>query len=337
MDRSEIAALLGRASTDVEVDAVLTRFGIDDRPEVVSDLRDPDGPVVELQVFVDNYALGIEFGFDDEAAWQGWDEFEWGKHPMLLTQIYLYGDHKGVRPYHARLPDGLHLADDRSTVRVTMAAFESTRRSYVRDLWELPEFSMVVSYVAAGTHIDFILCLLREPPLPVFDYSLAPAPPVDTIIQLIGKACDDPAFRQVFVQLGFDACLEEVRDHRSASLRRTYGVDLGFSKPAGQARAAKARNPIFSHVMFYRARELDARGWQGYLPHGISFDDSPEVALQKVGIAPDEQVDGDFTGYVLWHLPDYSLYLYYSTMENVILRAQVMAPGLWTAWGVPST
>lgn len=333
MEASEIADLLGHASTDPRVEAELVRFAIDDRPQVEIDEDDADGPVVEVQDWVINNAVGIEFGFDDEASWRSWDEFERGRCPMLLTQIYFYGNHEDVQPYRGRLPFGLHLSDDRSAVRAKLAALEGTRRSYVRDTWEPRDFRMTVSYVDGGARIGFILCMLREPPLPAFDYSLAPVPTIEAIVGLFGKECNDPAFRLVFAQLGLDRYREDVRQRFAADFRKTYGFALGFSKPAfaDQRPTGPASGPIFSHVVLYRERELEARGWQGTLPLGILFDDSPEVAMQKVGLPADEQADEQFTGYALWHLPDYSLHIYYSMMENLILRVRVMAPGLWAA------
>ena len=54
--------------------------------------------------------------------------------------------------------------------------------------------------------------------------------------------------------------------------------------------------------------------------------------MQKVGLPADKQADQPFTGYVLWHFPDYSLHVFYSTMENLILRVRIMAPGVWAAF-----
>ena len=337
METSEIALLLGLRSADPRIQAELLRFGIHDGPSVNIDDDHPDGPVVAVQDWLVNTAAGIEFGFDDEASWRGLNELEHGRHPMLLTQIYFYGDHDGVHPYRGRLPFGLQFSDDRNAVRAKLVALEGTRRSYVRDTWEPRDFRMTVSYASGGARIGFVLCTLREPPLPMSDYSLAPVPTINAIIGVLGKECDDPAFREVFAQLGLDRYLEDVIQGRAANLRNTYGFELGFSKHAATDQRPKdpASGRIFSYVVFYRERELESRGWQGTLPLGILFDDSPEAVMKKVGLPADEQADEQFTGYALWHLPDYSLHIYYSTMENLVLRVRIMAPGVWAAWHAP--
>ena len=74
---------------------------------------------------------------------------------------------------------------------------------------------------------------------------------------------------------------------------------------------------------------MEARGWRGALPFGICFDDSLEVLMSKVGVAPNEQTDEPLATYVQWHLSDYSLLISYSTIENLVLQVRVTAPGLW--------
>jgi hypothetical protein len=334
MEASEIALLLGRPSNDPHVIAELARAGIDERPRAKIDENDADGPVIQSQDWLLKSAAGIEFGFDDEASWRGWVEFERGRHQMLLTQIYFYGKQKGVNPYGGRLPFGLALSDDRDIVRSKMMALESTRRSYVRDVWDSRDYRITVSYVDADAGIRFVLCALREPTLPAVDYSLNATVPIERIVGLLGKELDNGELREAFKSLGISRFIEDVREGRALDFRNSYGFELGFTRPASlEHRPPQSEvEPIFSYAAFYRERELDARGWTGTLPLGIQFDDSPEILMQKVGVQPDEQVDKEATGYALWHLPDFSLHVYYSTMENLLLRVRVVLPGLWAAW-----
>lgn len=334
MEASEIALLLGRPSNDPHVIAELARAGIDERPRAKIDENDADGPVIQTQDWLLKSAAGIEFGFDDEASWRGWVEFERGRHQMLLTQIYFYGEHKGVNPYAGHLPFGLALSDDREIVRSKMMPLEITRRSYVRDVWDSRDYRITVSYVDTDERIGFVLCALREPTLPASDYSLNATLPIEHITGLLGKGLDNGELREAFKSLGINRFVEDVREGRALDFRNSYGFELGFTRPASveQSPANSLLEPIFSYAVFYRERELDARGWTGTLPLGIQFDDSPEILMRKVGLSPDEQVDKEATGYALWHLPDFSLHVYYSTMENLLLRVRVALPGLWASW-----
>lgn len=333
---SEILELLGRASTDPRIGSALVRFGIHNRPHVKIDMEDPDGPIVHTQDWVINNGIGIEFGFEDEASWFGVDESERGQGSMLLTQIYFYGDHPEVRPYHEHLPFGLQLTDDRRTVRMKLASLEETRRSYIRDTWELTGFRMTVSYVDEGARIGFILCMLRPPPLPIIDNRTAPLPTIDSITSLLGKSWNDPIFCQVLVPQGFDGHLEDTDGERIADFRSTYGFELSFRKSSSISQpSVKPQNGlVLSELVFYRDRDMEACGWKGQLPFGILFDDSPEVMMNKVSVPPEEQFDDKFTGYILWHFPNYSLQVHYSTIENFTLRVRIMATGVWESYQV---
>jgi hypothetical protein len=324
MNPTDFDSLLGRYSTDPYVEAVLTRYAVRNRPEVEIDDEDADGPVVETQSWVKNSRAGIEFGFQDEAAWIGLDETEFGKRPMLLTQIYLYGSHEGVLPYQESLPFDLQLTDDRQTVREKLARLEPTRHSHVRDTWDAPNFRITVSY--AGIGIDFVLCMLREPPLPPLAYSLAPVPPLETLVQLLGHPLSDRLVQQTFSPFGVQDRIGEIKETGEVDFLNPHGFMLYFvPAPAGQG--SPAADFTLSAVMFVQDRELDGRAWAGALPYGITFEDSPESVADKIGRPPNIQQDTDFSGNAVWLEPALSVQVFYNTMDNRVLRVSVAMPG----------
>jgi hypothetical protein len=65
------------------------------------------------------------------------------------------------------------------------------------------------------------------------------------------------------------------------------------------------------------------------MPLGLSFDDSPETMLKKVGRPPDHRLDDRFSGSAIWHFPKYSVGIYYDSMENRLARVLLMAPGYY--------
>lgn len=331
MTHEEIVTLLGCPSTDRKIEATLVRFGVRNRPEVERDDEDVDGPVVYAQDWVKNGRTGIEFGFEDQASFEGLDESERGEGPMLLTQIYFYGEHEGVEPYRGPLPFGLQLTDDRKIVRTKFHSLERTRRSSQSDTWELPEYRITVLYTDGGAQIDFIICMLRRPPFPRSDDRDVLLPKLETIVALLGQPISTPAFREVFAPLGLDRQIDKLKQGHTADFRTTYGFELDADRAAalGKRTAGTASRFAFSEIIFYRERELEARGWRGALPFGICFDDSLEVLMSKVGVAPNEQTDEPLATYVQWHLSDYSLLISYSTIENLVLQVRVTAPGLW--------
>jgi hypothetical protein len=310
-------------------------FSIRNRPHVKLDYNDPDGPVVRAQDWVINSREGIEFGFEEEASWKGQNDQDTDEYRMLLTQIYFYGSHEGVRPFCGTPPFGLHFSDDRRSVRTKLAVVEERRRSYIRDTWELDDYRMTVSYVEENAHIGFIFFTLRRPPFPHVGAELEKYPTIEAIVGLFGKGSADPAFRQTFPMQNLASSLEDDEFGGSvADFRSTDGFELGFSTfiVAAKSSANRVNSPVLSEMVFFRDRELGARGWKGPLPFGIRFDDSPEILINKVGAPADESKDEMFTGSALWHLPEYSLYAFYNTLENVILQIRIMAPGVWAAY-----
>lgn len=325
MDVNTLANLLGNHSTDPKVEDALQRFGVVRRPELGIDPDDADGPVVESQDWVSNLSAGIEFGFQEEGAFRGMEPADFEVGSMLLTEVYFYGERPGVRPYPQPLPFDLLLSDNRGTVRAKMASLEGTRRSYVRDTWEHPAFRMTVSYADGGARIDFLVCMLRtEPPEP-FEGDKVPLPSTATMIGLLGKNIDDIVFRQVFDPLGLDRQTRIDYTNQVIDFRQTYGLKLGLRKsPAANKVSTKAL--LLHEIECLCPGELGVSGWRGDMPFGIRFDDSPETMLGKVNLAPAHQEDQDFYGQAFWGLPDYSLEVTYSTMENIVLRVRMLLP-----------
>ncbi len=328
MNPKDLLALLGRYDTDLLVEAALRHYAVRNRPEIEIDEEDADGPVVGTQSWVKNSRAGIEFGFQDEAAWIGLDETEFGKHPMVLIEICFYGMHVGVRPYQDQLPFGLQLSDDRATVRTKLVRFESTRHSYIRDTWDTPEFRMTVSCADGGRCIGFVICMLREPPLPNLGYAIAPVPSVAAVVGLLGRALDDPEIHLAFDPLGLRGRIDEITETGEADFRSPYGLSLDFAVPDGTNNPS-AKEILLLSVTFFQEREQGARTWPGQLPYAIRFGDSPETVLQKLGRPPDIQNDNedDFSGLAKWHEPELTVSVFYDTMENRVLRVSVVAPG----------
>jgi len=321
MQASDIAALLGLPADSPRVQGQLGRFDIHDRPSVKHDLNDVDGPIVETQDWLINNSAGVEFGFEDQGSWEGIDETHRGRGPMLLTQMYLYGYHPDMEPYQEAFPFGINLSDNRETVRQKLAKFETTRRSYVRDTWELHEFRFTVSYAEDGSGIGFVLCELRPSPLPPLDGPMPALPDLQDMIGALGQAWGDPKLRQHFVPLGIDWNTREAFQGREADFRRSFGFELGFLRPSAKL--------VLASVVFYRDRQFEARAWSGALPFGIHFDDSPQLALEKGHDAPAIHEDDTLSGFALWHRQNCSVHVKYSTIENLILEVRIIAPGIW--------
>jgi hypothetical protein len=243
---------------------------------------------------------------------------------MILTEIYFYGDHPDVQPYQGTLPFGLKISDDRNAVRSKLAALEKTRRSYVRDTWEADAFRMTIAYAGSEARIGFVLCMLRysAPPPPPLELAGGVLPAINTIVGLLGVAANDQRLRDTFEPLGLSRQLRTEATGLEADFRSKYGFELRFGK------VGSSSTSVLTQFLCYRDRELDSRQWEGQLPFGMHFDDSPETVQGRVGRPPDDREDEEVTGYAMWHSDAFDLYVYYSTMENFILSVRIVAPGV---------
>ncbi len=325
MQGESILHLLGSPAIDPSVERTLEHFRIRRRPQVTIDEDAVDGPVVENQDWLKNRNAGIEFGFEDQAAFTGDETLTPGKVPMLLTQVYFYGEHPEMKPYVDRLPFGLFVGDDRQTVRARLAAFESVRRSWVRDTWDLEPCRLTVSYAEGGARVAFLLCALPVPPSRDRD-DVVRLPALEDLLSVLGRPMNDPQLRKAVKPLRMDQYLRNLGTTVVAIMRQEYGLDLHF----GGVRTMDAS--AFTNLYLYRDREADARGWTGRLPYGLAFDDSPEVMFKKMGRPADVHTEENFDGYALWHFPECSVQVHYSTMDNWILNLRILAPGVWDGY-----
>jgi hypothetical protein len=325
MNAVQLIALLGRPATDPSVEQALDHFKIRRRPEVELDEENPDGPVVRSQDWLKNRRAGVEFGFEEEASLSGHPVSKNGPYTMLLSQLYFYAEHPEVQPYVDELPFDLARRDNRQQARHKLVRFEPTRRSWVRDTWEVPECQLVVSYVDDGARIGFVLCALRVPPTPDED-DVTILPVLKDLLSVLGRRMDDPLLRKVVRPLGIDKYLQNRGDTVIALMRKEFGVELHFG-------GVKSMDAIaLTNIFLFRDREEEARAWKGALPQGLAFDDSPEVMFRKMAQAPVDKTEEDFVGYALWHLPDFSLQIKYSTMYNWLLKLRIAGPGVWSGY-----
>lgn len=326
-----LLGLLGLAATSVRVQASLAQLARGMQPELDPD--DEDSLVDWVMV----NEIGLEYGFEDEAYVLALDADERRHGRLLLTQLYFYGDTPETMPYPYALPFGLDFDDDRATVRSKLAAHESSRRSYVRDAWRLPDFDITVAYHAESGRLESVFCQLPStpwPPLKGEAERIAGFTP-EALVELFGSRWSSAALRARLAPFGFDRALPGVRTEHTADLRITHGLALGFA-PGRDVIASDPQFPgalTLASVTYYASRVLDAREWAGPMPFGLAFDDSQAELAVKLGRAPDERGDEDRTGFVVWHSERFSLHVEYSNIENRLLRITMMAAGYWTANG----
>ena len=337
-----LTALLGAPSTSVEVEAALQQLGTVSRPEFDED--EPD----QLYDWVLVRRQGIELGFVCAAYLAGAAQPLWRSQGLILSQITFYSDtRQGVSAYSGQLPHQLTLSDKRDQVRQKLQAFEATRHSYLTDRWDTETYRLVVAYKPPNTLgsglIDSVHLKLLAQPLPELGRCQPQVLPSQWL-DLFGLPRNGVSLAQALIPLDLashiqqaqdedeDEDEEDEQDEREMDFLPECGLMLYFehaSKLRKQTPNVARSALVLGGVKFHRARDLGARQYTGELPFGLSFEDSPQMLLNKITAMPDKHDDSVTTGRALWHLPQCSLQVLYSNIDNHLFRIMLMAPGYW--------
>lgn len=317
MDIDSVVATLGYPASNERVRAMLNSFGlVKYRPKL-----DPD----DSEAIADWFPIresGVELGFKDEAYLTGQPVLCRGKGELIFHALILYGEHAQMDPYRGRLPFGLDFAGGRAGVQGVMSRFNCPLRSYKRDVWELPEHRVIASYSEGDTRLTDLTVMLRDAPWPEPDEAPAPLPPLATIIRLLGQSVRCREFVETFRPFGVIFELDEIGQGDAISVREEFGFDLGLESVPTSGRDAQ----VLKSITLRRERDLDARGWQGELPFGITFDDSPPQVFSRIHQPPREVFEKELTGSAYWDFPEFSLHVMYSLLENLIYRVTIDRP-----------
>jgi hypothetical protein len=323
MRAEDLLELLGHSAEQPEIAAMLSEFGIRSRPS----LQDAPPDEQSWHDWLVNGALGIEFGFQDQADYRAQNPHLRGKGPLLLTQICFYRQHAGIQPYNGPLPFGLLPSDDKSAVQRKLLTTGISPRSYTRDVWDLPKFRLIVAYDAGNSRIASVLCLLPMRPWPSDADESVGRPSLVQLVALLDQPISSPQLLATLTPLQLESFGVDRTRIGHWRLRHAHGLDLSFIEPAD----ARAPEPVLGSIRFFRDREWDAYGWKGDLPRGIRFDDSQMILFDKVARAPVVSIDRDLQGFAVWHYPEFTLHVLYSNVHNYLLRVTLLKPGLWDA------
>jgi len=327
MDADRFLALLGRHAADPIVEKVFVELGTRRRPELDPEDRDA------LRDWILVRREGVEIGVVDEAFHEAAPPSRRRRKgvPLIVSQIYFYTARDDISDFKGKLPFGLTWRDSRAEARRKLAEHDDRRRSYTTDTWDVPGFRMTVEYKGKGKSIDSVLCQLLVKPWPEKGRK-QPELRVDDWVALFGQPQSSPTLRRRLRPLDLAAQAEDEDEKGEIEFLTECGLQLYFTerrnlKRIRMAALAKQTDLVLGAVEFYRSRFEDARQWTGDLPLGLSFDDTQETAIAKVGRAPDERKDERFKGYARWHFPEMSVEIMYNNIENHLVRVSLMAPG----------
>lgn len=317
--REPMLGYLGLPQDDRAVVALLRQFLITRMPSVERDSFDEpdDSEITNPQDWLANLARGIEFGFEDEASFNGEPPDLWGLGPMLLTQIYLYSNHPEAASYLGALPFGIDHGDDRETIRAKLDPLAKERRSRELDTWAFDGFMVTCGYLDGGI-LSFVV-LLCQPPAGEGPDQAANYPSLRQFGALLGVPVDDPKTRQGLHSLGYPHRLQWIDKSSSImDLREDLGAYLEFERVDDEM--------VLALVQLTGDRRYGSAVWPGDLPGGLRFGCGWSEVLACAGSPPDSESEDDFTLFADWPGERFVTRIEYSTMTNGVLAVEIYLP-----------
>jgi hypothetical protein len=325
----KVLALLGQYSQDPAVEQLFIELETRRRPELDPADRDNYNDFVLIR------RKGIELGFVDAVFFRaGPPDGRRGKGVgLLMHQAYFYNDAGDISRFSGKLPFDLEWSDNRESARRKLAAFESVRRSYIKDCWKLPQFHLTLQYKDGNGALLSILCQLPLEPWPE-DGRIQPAVRAPAWLSMFGLTVTSPGLIEALQPLNLAEIIKHCDDTHEIDLRFECGVQIVFTKLANlhikdKAALTPGTALVLGAVTFLRSRHIDAREWMGGLPFDLTFEDTPLTIANKVGRPPDKRNDDDIAGFAFWRLGEFDLHIQYSIVENHLTEVTMMAPGFW--------
>lgn len=330
-----LISLLGRAATSAELEQLFVSLDTLARPSIEPGDDDEERADARHYDWVLVRRKGIELGFVDRAYFEASPEYRWGDDDnLVLNQLTFFnaGVREEVDGWPEALPFELDFGDTRQTVRARLAATGSACRTGTRDCWDMGSYRLVVGYLPGDRGIESVHVRTLISP---WDESGREQPRLDVgqWLSLFGETADSERLVNAVAPLNVLERIEEDEDEREVSFLRECGVELYFEKRTrlklATAPQTTGRGLVFSAIKFFRARDREARQWNGELPLGLNFDDSIDRIIATLRVSPARHEESNITGFALWHFPEFSLHVLYSAIDNNLLRVSMMAPGYW--------
>lgn len=157
----------------------------------------------------------------------------------------------------------------------------------------------------------------------------------ERVVACLGHSASNAELDTLLSPLGWNVGDEDMADcDEVTDLMPRTGVTLYYRDTANYkkltGKAFAEAGPIFAGIRFNRRGDMYSEGFDGALPFGMTFHDTPEQAVQRLGRAPEWQSVEEDTGAYKWQLPDYNLHILFSLLDNQVYRVSCFAKFLDT-------
>jgi len=151
------------------------------------------------------------------------------------------------------------------------------------------------------------------------------------LIELLGRSAYDPDLAAQLAPYGWAPGDELLADcHEISDLFHPHGVALYFRNarkvPALKGRPYIRDGAVFAGFRVSRKSDMRTEGYDGQLPLGLAFHDTPDLVRARLGRDPDWQSIGDDVGAYRWNVDHYVLQVTFSLIDDQVYRVTCYAP-----------
>ncbi len=249
--------------------------------------------------------------------------------PPIVTNIQFYSgeSYYNHKRYAGELPFNISFNDNRAAViqKLGVGAWQfplvapfKLERFDMEDRW------IMLKYADgdAGISVMHVGLKPRKPKATVLPKVLQPD--IHALHSVLTKSWEivreDARFEGIDLS-GFDEPIAGEECPHEVDALATHGVELYFR----QSKDSTNTESVLSGARYIRKGLYWSSGFDGDLPKGIRFEDTPERVLAKVGSYPITGKANTLSGYYVWRLPEYLLHIGFSVMEQRVNRVYVAA------------
>lgn len=143
---------------------------------------------------------------------------------------------------------------------------------WLTDTWDVDRYRLNVVYAADSEGTARLAC--RVMPAPIERKRGACWPRLAEVVDLLGEPIDSPAVTTPWGEVIDTKRRQTALEDGEIDLLATHGATIDFATD-------RAAGPGIRSVTLYRNRDRESAGWEGELPLGLVFDDSPETLFSE--------------------------------------------------------
>src|SRR5574343_1315283 len=256
-----ITSLFGLTASSPEIEQLFLSLNTFNRPSI------PEDEEFVYHDWVLVRRKGLELGFAYSEYHSAAPRHRWGLGKLLLTQVYFYSGFNDIQPFTGELPYGMEFNDSPDSVRKKLAAFESTRHSYRNDTWDVDGYRLSVTYTENRNRIDRVACRQLATPIP--RQAMVTWPELSSLVSVFGYKINDPAFLALWGNILDAESIQAALEDNEIDFTQTFGATVSLA------------GGMFRSILLHRNRDTESAGWDGELPLGLNFADSPDVLFAK--------------------------------------------------------